>query len=193
MAHKSIIKSISGIRASISSGDVKFSDIFAVHPFGNYLMVKKASGSQILDYLEHCSRFTAEEYASEGNPVGEFGGFVQASGLKYSIDTSIPTSVVVDPETDDFLYVDGPRRVKDVKVLENGEYVDIDSEKIYTVSSINYILQEGGNGANMFIFDEEVESEIRYDYEVLIDYFTNYLHGNLSEKYSSVEGRITVL
>ncbi len=182
-----------GIRASINGGDVKFSDVFAVHPFGNYLMIKKASGSQILDYLEHCSRFTAEEYASEGKPVGEFGGFVQASGLKYSIDTSISTSVVVDPETDNFLYVDGPRRVKDVKVLENGEYVDIDSEKIYTVSSINYILEEGGNGANMFISDEEVECDIRYDYEVLIDYLTNYLHGNLSEKYSSVEGRITVL
>lgn len=182
-----------GIRANINSGDVKFSDIFAVHPFGNYLMIKNVSGSEILDYLEHCSRFTQEEYALDGNPIGEFGGFVQTSGLKYSIDTSIPTHVVVDPETDDFLYVDGERRVKDVQVLEGNEYVNIVPEKIYTVSSINYILEEGGNGANMFISDEEVESDIKYDYEVLIDYLTNHLHGNLSEKYSSVEGRITVL
>ena len=182
-----------GVRANIHSGNVKFSDICEVHPYSNYLMVKNVKGSEIRDYLEHCSRFTAHEYSLNGAPYGEFGGFVQVSGLKYTIDSSIESSVVVDPQTEDFVEVSGARRVKNIQVFEDGNYVDIDENKKYKVASINYILDEGGNGANMFKNDGEVDVGIKYDYEVLIDYLTNYLHGNLSEKYSSVEGRITVL
>lgn len=182
-----------GIRADIHSGDVKFSDIFAVHPFGNYLMVKNVLGSEILDYLEFCCQSTMSEYVHDDAPCGEFGGFPQVSGIKYTIDTSIPTSVVVDEATGDFVRVDGPRRVGNVMVLEDGNFVNIVEDKTYQVSSINYILNEGGNGANMFIHDDEVETPIRYDYEVLIEYLTDYMQGNLSSKYSEVEGRITVL
>lgn len=181
-----------GIRSSISRGNVKFSDIFAVHPFGNYLMVKNVKGSEILDYLEHCSRFTKEEYFEGTNPSGEFGGFAQVSGLKYTIDTSIENHVEVDGQ-DNFIRVNGERRVKNVQVLENGNYVPLDENKTYKVSSVNYILHEGGNGANMFINDEDLETEVKYDYEVVIEYLKEYLHGNLAEKYSSVEGRITVI
>lgn len=181
-----------GVRSSLSAGNIKFSDVFAVHPFGNYLMVKNVKGSEILDYLEHCSQYTASEYVVDGNPNGEFGGFVQTSGLKYTIDTSIPTSVVCDGDGN-FIEVSGPRRVKNVQVLENGSYVDIDANKTYKVSSVNYILHEGGNGANMFINEPDLQTDVKYDYEVIIEYLTDYLHGNLSDKYSDVEGRITVL
>ena len=182
-----------GVRADIHAGNVKFSDVLSVNPYFNYIMVKNVTGRDIMDYLEHSSRFTAYEYSKDGKPNGEFGGFAQVSGLKYTINTAIPSSVVVDPGTEDFIEVNGPRRVQNIQVFENGSYVDIVENKTYKVSSINYILDEGGNGANMFMDNDEVDIGIKYDYEALIDYLSNYLHGNLSEKYSSVEGRITVL
>ena len=181
-----------GVRSDISKGDVTFGDIFAVLPFGNYMMVKSVKGEEILDYLEHCSQYTEKEYEKDGKAIGEFGGFAVPSGLRYTIDTSIESHVVMDANGN-FIKVDGERRVKNVQVLENDTYVNIDENKMYSVSSISYILEEGGNGANMFISDEEIETEIRIDYEVVIEYLTDYLTGNLAEKYSSTEGRINVI
>ena len=180
------------VRADLPAGDVTYGDVFAVHPFGNYIIIKEASGSHILDYLEHCSQATTKEYAQDGHPSGEFGGFAQVSGLKYTIDTSIPTPVITDKDGN-FIGIDGPRRVKNVQVLQSGSYVDIDPNKTYKVAANNYILIEGGNGANMFLEDKEIEAPVRIDYQVIIDYVTKDLKGNLAEKYSSTEGRITVL
>ena len=83
--------------------------------------------------------------------------------------------------------------MKNVQVMENDTYVDIDIEKTYTISASNFILIEGGGGANMFVDDKEIEAPVRIDCQVIIDYVTNYLKGNLTDKYSSVEGRITVI
>ena len=154
--------------------------------------MKEVPGSHILDYLEHCSQATEKEYVKDGRPNGEFGGFAQTSGLRYSIDTSIPAPVICDKDGN-FIKIDGPRRVKNVQVLENGNYVDINQDKIYKVASNNYILLEGGNGANMFIDDKEIESPVRIDYRVIVDYVTEVLKGNLANKYSSIEGRIKIL
>ena len=181
-----------GVRDDLPQGDVTYGDIFAVNPFGNYIVSKEVSGSDILDYLEYCSQCTESEYVKDGHPYGEFGAFSQVSGIKYTIDTSIPTSVVCDKDGN-FIKVDGPRRVKNVQVMENDAYVDIDIEKTYTISASNYILIEGGGGANMFVDDKEIEAPVRIDCQVIIDYVTNYLKGNLTDKYSSVEGRITVI
>lgn len=181
-----------GIRTDLPSGDITYGQVFDVNPFGNYIVLKEVSGSHILDYLEHCSQATAKDYQKDGHPNGEFGGFAQVSGLRYTIDTSIPTPVVVD-QAGNFVKIEGPRRVKNVKVLVDGVYVDIDPAKTYKVAANNYILIEGGNGANMFMDDPEIEAPVRVDFQVIVDYITNVLKGNLSEKYSSTEGRIQVL
>lgn len=181
-----------GIRTDLPSGDITYGQVFDVNPFGNYIVLKEVSGSDILDYLEHCSQATAKDYQKDGHPNGEFGGFAQVSGLRYTIDTSIPTPVIVD-QAGNFVKIEGPRRVKNVQVLVDGAYVDIDSEKTYKVAANNYILIEGGNGANMFMDDPEIEAPVRVDFQVIVDYITNVLKGNLSEKYSFTEGRIQVL
>ena len=181
-----------GIRNNLPKGDVTYGDIFNVHPFGNYIVVKKVPGSDILDFLEHTSQATESTYVKDGHPNGEFGGFAQVSGIKYTIDTSIPTPVVTDSDGN-FIKIDGPRRVKNVQVLENDTYVNIDPNKTYKIAANNYILVEGGNGANMFMDDKEIEAPVRIDYQVILDYVIDHLKGNLSSKYSSVEGRIEVL
>ena len=56
---------------------------------------------------------------------GENGGFLQVSGLKYTIDLNITSSVKVDDKSM-FVSVEGLRRVKNVQVLNQaGEYEPI--------------------------------------------------------------------
>lgn len=181
-----------GVRADLPKGDVTYSNVFSVNPFGNYIVMKEVPGSHILDYLEHCSQMTEKEYVKDEHPYGEFGGFAQVSGLRYSIDTSIQSPVICDKDGN-FIAINGPRRVKDVQVLENDNYIDIDINKTYKVATNNYILLEGGNGANMFMDDMDIETPTKIDYQVIADYITDVLKGNLANKYSSVEGRITIL
>ena len=96
-------------------------------------------------------------------------------------------------EDGNFVEVSGPRRVKNVQVLQNDNYVDIDENKSYIISGNNYILNEGGNGSNMFIKYNELESKVILDYDAIINYVVIGLQGNLKDKYSSTDGRITIL
>ena len=45
----------------------------------------------------------------------------------------------------------------------------------------------------MYMNDEVVPSEQKFDYEVVIDYIVDVLKGQLKDKYSGVEDRINVL
>ena len=181
-----------GIRDDLPAGDVTYGDMMKVHPFGNSIMVKKVKGSQILDYLEFASRDTQKDYYDGDKKIGENGAFANVSGLKYSIDTTIASTVELDV-SGNFIGVTGERRVKNVQVLDGDTYVDIDPNKEYTIASINYILEDGGDGANMFMDSEIVPSVQEFDYEVVINYIVNELHGQLATKYSTTEGRITIL
>ena len=182
-----------GIRADLPEGDITYADVIAVHPYGNALCMVEATGQEILDALELASRFTLVEYAGNGSTQGEDGGFLSVSGMRYTIDTSVESTVVLD-ENDMFLEVAGARRVKNAEVLneETGEYEPIDPEKTYTLASHNYIIKQSGNGQNMFLDNKLLIDEALLDYEVLINYITEILGGELSALYSDVEGRITI-
>lgn len=182
-----------GIRADLPAGDITYADIIAVHPYGNTLCMVEATGQEILDMLEVASRFTTAEYQGDGLTLGEDGGFLSVSGLRYTVDTTVETTVVMD-ENDMFSEVAGARRVKDVEVLngETGEYEPLDPEGVYTLASHNYIIKQGGNGMNMFLDNELLIDEAILDYEALITYLTDDLGGELSALYAGPEGRITV-
>ena len=91
----------------------------SVFPFANMTLTAKVTGEQILDMLE----------AGAMNYPGEAGSFIHASGIEYTTDESIPSSVKLD-EADVFLGVDGEYRVKNV--LINGEALD--TSKTYTLA-----------------------------------------------------------
>lgn len=182
-----------GIRSNIPSGDLTYQQIQAVNPFGNTIVIVEAKGSEIRDFLEFASRYTEFNYKDEnGQPLGECGAFAQVSGLKYTIDTSISSSVTID-SIGNFLDITGTRRVKDIKVLSGNEYIDLDLEKTYTIASHNYLLLEGGDGATMFKDNNVLNNNVSKDYEVLIAYIMDYLGGNLSDKYANTDGRISII
>ncbi len=181
-----------GIRAAIHKGDISTANMISVHPYGNMLCMCEATGQEILDALELGSMNTKSVAAEGGNAVGESGGFLQVSGLKYTIDASIPSGVKKDADGL-FAGVEGERRVKDVYVLENNEWVAIDPEKTYTLASHNYMLQDMGDGYTMFADNHFLLESIMLDNQVIITYITQGLDGTIGEEYSAPQGRITVL
>ena len=163
-----------GIRVSIKEGDITLNDILKVHPFGNALCVCEATGQQILDALE----FGAKDVP------GEFGGFLQVSGLTYEIHTSVPSSVKLD-DKGLFAGVEGEYRVKNVMV--GGEPLDL--EKIYTLASHNYMLQGQGDGYTIFEDNVYTQESVMLDNQVLITYITEGLNGVVGAEYANPYGQ----
>ena len=163
-----------GIRVSIKEGDITLNDILKVHPFGNALCVCEATGQQILDALE----FGAKDVP------GEFGGFLQVSGLTYEIHTYLPSTVKMD-EKRMFVGVEGEYRVKNVMV--GGEPLDL--EKIYTLASHNYMLQGQGDGYTIFEDNVYTQESVMLDNQVLITYITEGLGGVVGAEYANPYGQ----
>ena len=172
-----------GIRANIPAGDVTYEQIINVHPYGNMGCKVKTTGQQILDALEMSARNLTMN--ADGELEGENGGFLHVSGLKFTINLAIPSSVVVD-ESKMFVEVAGERRVQDVRVLRDGKYVPIDPAGTYSLASHNYMLKDSGDGINMFRNDELLLDEVKVDNQILIEYMSS--EEFASHDYSDWEG-----
>ncbi len=181
-----------GIRADISAGEITYGDILSVHPYGNTLCVAEATGQEILDALEMASRFCLPNANDGENAVGENGGFLQVSGLTYTIDTSVESTVETD-EQGNFLSCGAVRRVKDVMVLgEDGGYTALVPDKVYTVASHNYLIKQGGDGLTMFTDNALTTDEGMIDYEILMTYLMDGLNGTVGDEYALPQGRIVI-
>ena len=168
-----------GVRDSIVEGTITYNDTLKVFPFGNMGCVIEATGQQIKDALE---------MASKDCPT-ENGGFMQVSGLTYTIDTSIPSSVKED-EKGNFQGVSGAYRVSDIKVGEE----PLDLNKTYTVASHNYMLKSGGDGMVMFNGCKVVKDDVMVDVDILSTYISEKLGGTVGAEYANPagQGRITI-
>jgi 5'-nucleotidase/UDP-sugar diphosphatase len=173
-----------GVRDKIAAGDITYEQIIAVNPFGNALCVCEATGQEIIDALE-MSAYTCPD---------ENGGFLQVSGIKYTIDTTYASTVVVDDKKM-FVKVGGLRRAKDVQVLNKttGVYEPIVLTKTYTLASHNYMLKSGGDGINMFMDNKYTLENVMLDNQVLIAYITDNLKGVVPATYGTAQNRITLI
>lgn len=179
-----------GIRADIKNGDITFDDLIKVNPYGNTLCVVKVTGQEIVDMLEFFYRFVKADYKKDGLAYGEDGSFQQVSGLKFTINTSVESSVQTD-ENGSMTGIDGDRRISDVMVLKNGAYTPIDLSATYTLASHNYMIKDGGSGMLHILKDHElIMDEAISDYQVLIEYIN--MLGKDIDKYQTSDERITV-
>lgn len=170
-----------GVRADIKKGDITYGDIINVHPFGNSACMIEVTGEQIWQALE----LGAASYP------GESGGFLQVSGIEYTINQCVPSPAVID-EKGGFVKLEGAHRVTDVKV--GGKALDV--KKTYTLGGHNYMLLLGGDGYTMFKGAKVLRQEVALDNEVLIKYITETLKGTVTEKSgygkATGAGRITI-
>lgn len=182
-----------GIRNDLSEGEISIMDLYDIKPFGNMFMVVEATGQEIIDALEIGARDTKAVYSEDGQAVGENGGFLQVSGLKYTIDTSVPSDIEFDEDGFAVSIGEG-RRVRDVMIeTADGGWTPIDPEKEYTVASSSYELASGGDGQTAFLTCPRVTPEEMVDYEVLVRYIRDILGGTVGDRYAGTEGRITVI
>ena len=150
-----------GIRADLPKGDITYGEIMDIFPFYDNLCIKRVSGQDILDALE---------MSVKNLPDGEYGGFLHCAGLVYSVDSSIPSSVVTDSEGI-FIEVNGDRRVYDVYIVdEYGRETSIVPDDMYNVVSRRYVLMENGDGYTQFDNSEVILDRGPDDTQVLIDY-----------------------
>ncbi len=168
-----------GVRAGIKPGNITYNDTLTVHPFGNMGCVVEATGQQIKDALEMASR----------NYPKENGGFLQVSGLKYTIKTSVPSSVQLD-EKGNFVKVAGAYRVADIMVGDS----PLDPAKVYTVASHNYMLKMAGDGMTMFKNSKVIRDDVMTDVDILSAFIRSNLGGNVGADYANPagQGRITI-
>ena len=162
-----------GIRADIEEGNITYEEIINVHPFGNEICMIETTGQDILDALE----IGACEYPIEN------GGFLQVSGLSYTIDPSIPSSVVFN-ERGQFVKVDGKYRVTEVMVGNEPLVLN----KTYTLASHNYMIKNGGDGYTIFMDDKMIKDSVVIDNGALINYITENLNGVIGDEYKNPKG-----
>ena len=167
-----------GIRDNIAPGDITYGDIIKVHPFGNEMCLAEVTGQQILDALE---------MGSSALP-GENGSFQHVSGMSYTVNTAIPSSVVEDDQGM-FVKVDGPYRVTEVTIGTE----PLDVNKTYTLASHNYLLKSQGGGFSMFKDVPLLKDCVMIDNQTLIDYIVEELDGVVGESYAKPAGRITIV
>lgn len=168
-----------GVRASIAPGNITYNDTLKVFPFGNMGCVAEVSGQKIKDALEMASQ----------NCPQESGGFLQVSGLTYTIDTAVKSGVQMD-EKGNFLRVDGIYRVTDIMVGNE----PLDLNKIYTVASHNYMLKSAGDGMTMFAGSNIIRDEVMTDVDILSTYIRSNPGGMVDDEYQNPtgQGRITI-
>ena len=158
-----------GLRTDIPAGEITYTSLKNVMPFGNDICLVELKGRQIFDALEFGARYVGS---------AENGGFMHAAGLRYKIDSTIPTAVKTTPEKF-WLSSPGPYRVSDVQVYdkEKQNYVPLDFEKTYAVAGATFFLQEKGDGFDMFEgAKKEMDSSIE-DFMVCAEYAKKFKMG----------------
>ena len=171
-----------GLRAPMEAGEVTFNDIFSVFPFNNQVVTAEISGQILIDYLE----MAVMNYPEED------GSFPHMSGVTFSVNKSIPTSVKVDANGF-FEKVDGAYRVYNVKVLDktSGEYKALDPNGKYVIAGFNYFLLDFGGGMTMFKDAKILDAEGTLDVELLENYIVEHLGGVIGEEYAEVKPNIS--
>ena len=161
-----------GLRQDMPDGIHTYLDCKTVEPFGNVTCLIEASGQTIKDALE----------LGAMNVPNEDGGFLHAAGMRYSIDTSIASSVQLDVNE---TWTGGPTgeyRVHDIEIYnrETGEYEPLELDKNYNIAGVNYILRNDGNGMTMFDECRSIVDYVSEDYVILAEYIKAFSDSSIS-------------
>ena len=154
-----------GVRNKALTGEFSYLTAKQIHTFGNVACLQTITGQQLLDALE---------WGAKDAPDKENGGFLHVSGITYEIDLSVPSTVQKDEKG---VWVGGPTgeyRVKNVKILQDGEYVDLDLDASYNLAGYNYTLRDLGDGFAMFDGAINVLDYVMEDYMVLANYIKSF-------------------
>ena len=154
-----------GVRNKAVTGDFSYKTAKEIHTFGNVACLQTITGQQLLDALE---------WGARGTDAEEIGGFLHVSGITYDIYTDIESTVQMDEKG---VWTGGPTgayRVRNVKIMQDGEWVDLDLNAKYNLAGYNYTLRDLGDGFAMFDGAVNVLDYVMEDYMVLANYIQSF-------------------
>ena len=169
-----------GVRDNIKVGDITYGDIIKVHPFGNEACLVEVTGQQIKDALE---------LGSAAYP-GESGGFLQVSGLTYTVDTAKAYDAL-EAYGDHWFTAGSVSRVSISDV--NGQPFDETATYAVVTSNANF------NGMDSsYVFKTAAEENelsavtVAVVRDVVWSYIASELNNQIGDAYAAPQGRLTV-
>ncbi len=159
-----------GIRNNAITGELSYLTCKEIHTFGNVACLLTVTGQQLLDTLE----WSVAELTADG--AAESGSFLHVSGLTYTLDLSIPTTVQMDDKEVWTGAPTGEYRVKNVQIFnkETKTYEPLDLSARYNLAGYNYTLRDLGGGFAMLNGAVNVLDYVAEDYMVLANYIQSF-------------------
>ncbi len=165
-----VLQNGGGIRADIDEGPISLGEVLNVLPFGNLISTFELTGADVLAALENgVGRVAVDE---DNNPMvdGASGRFLQVAGLRYSYDAT----------------QEAGSRIVSAEVMQDGEFVALDMDAVYSVASNDY-MRSGGDGFSIL----ETNAMNAYDAGRPLDQaVADYIAAN-SPLSAELDGRIT--
>lgn len=166
-----------GIRATIEAGDISMDTLYTVFPFGNTVSIVTLTGAELLEALE----------ASCSACPDALGGFPQVSGIKFTLDTTVPYAKGEQyPNSTYYAPANSGSRVNIETV--GGKAFDLNAT--YNIA-VNNFMADGGDTYYVFTNASNVIDTGVVDAEGLISY-VNSLNGVIGDEYAAPKGNITI-
>lgn len=183
-----------GLRAGLYNETITFGNIVSIWPFNNTMRVVECTGQQLLDAFE----------VSAANLPRENGDFMHVSGLRYTINPHVPTSVIWD-DNRMFNGVGKTRRIAKMEVFmladgesdklpyeQRGTWQQVNPNAVYTIGGQSYIIAcSGASGMFAKMRLLPVEGEPVNDVDAVCAYIQA-MGGTINEAYRCPQGRITI-
>lgn len=183
-----------GLRTGLYNRTITFGDIVAVWPFNNTMRIVECTGQQLLDALEVGVTALPREN----------GDFLHVSGLRYTADTRIASSVIWD-DNRMFDGVGRTRRITKAEVFipsegeqskllyeQRGSWRPVDPQATYTIGGQSYIIAcSGASGTFAKMRLLPIEGEPLNDVEAVCSYIRA-MGGTINDAYRLQQGRIII-
>lgn len=166
-----------GIRATIQPGDISMDTLYTVFPYGNTISIVTVTGAELLEALE----------ASCSACPDALGGFPQVSGIKFTLDTTVPYAQGEQyPDSTYYAPANPGSRV----TIESVGGKAFDMKATYNIA-VNNFMADGGDTYYVFTQASKVIDTGVVDAEGLISY-VNSLNGLIGNEYAAPKGNITI-
>lgn len=157
-----------GIRATLPAGAISTKAIKLCYPWGGDVGIKDITGQELLDALEWSYRTANVENTNE------VGGYLQLSHVRVTVNLGIESTVQQDENGVWSGAPTGEYRVQKVEIQNKaGQWEPLDLNKTYKAVSGPYLLEEMGDGYNMFK-SGDVTKFVANDYVTLVDYIQSF-------------------
>lgn len=166
-----------GIRSDkiFPKGNLTYNNLLEMMPFRGEIYKVKLRGADLKQILEISA--SSVKSSVDSCPNGQrasSGAFLQMGGIKVIYDTTKPAFCAEYKGRDVKTIFNKGSRVISVRVEENGNWSELDTNKIYTILTNDWIAT-GGDGYYIFLQNNiEKENTTLIDVDILTHYITKY-------------------